>query len=479
MVRQLFRALAWSTILAVPALASQGCSSSDLTNPTSTLCCTDFKVGADLTGVDWGISGDGKVEFGAFMQASGDFTAAATATVSDLTSACQTLAVDLGAKEDAVVESDPGRRALGWCAAAAAQIQASGSIEVVAQAPSCTVSASVQGSCEAKCSAKAECQITPGNISARCEGGKISGKCEGSCSGSCQGSANVAVTCEGSCQGTCEGSCDGTCSGGLSGTCTGMCDGTCNGKATGTAGGIACDGTCEGTCSVAFKNPVCKGSCSGSCAGKCRGTCQAAADAKLECEGECSGSCDVEFKAPKCTGKLTPPSADCQGSAECSGSCSASANAKAECTPGSLEIKAAGNLNVQAQASLKANLPKILAIFQARGQLLVDTGTAVVDVGAKVAVKAPSLSLKAGLCVVPAVAAIAEAASNAGSSFEASGKVAGSLKLGQLAAPTPPRVNPDSPRAPRPAGFFVWVRLLFDMNKGRGFCELSVAVEQA
>ncbi len=433
MVRHLFRALAWSTILAVPVLGAQGCSSSDLTNPTDALCCKDFKVGADLTNVDWDIKGDGKVEFGAFMQASGDFTAAATATISDLTAACQTLAIDLGAKEDAVTESDPGLRANAWCAAVATQLQASGqgSIEVVAQAPSCTVSASVQGNCEAKCSANASCTVTPAQLAARCDGGSISGKCEGSCSGSCQGSANVAVTCEGSCSGTCEGSCSGECTGGLSGTCSGKCDGTCNGKATGTAGGAACSGTCEGKCDVAFTNPVCKGSCSGSCAGKCRGTCKADADVKLQCEGECSGSCDVELKAPKCSGTLKPPSAECQGSAECSGSCSASANAKAECTPGSLEIKAAGSLNVQAQASLKANLPKILAIFQARGKLLVDTGTAVASLGVSVTGKAPGFSAKAALCVIPAVEAIAEAASNAASSFEASGKVAGAIKIGQ------------------------------------------------
>jgi hypothetical protein len=429
MVRHLFRALAWSTILAVPVFGAQGCSSSDITGVADNLCCKDFKVGADLTNVDWGISGDGKVEFGAFMQASGDFTAAATATVSDLTAACQALAVDLGAKEDAVTETAPGQRAIDWCTTAAAQIKvaAGGSISIVAQPPTCTVSASVQGSCEAKCSANASCEVTPAQLTARCSGG-VSGKCTGECSGSCQGSANVAVTCEGSCSGTCEGSCDGTCSGGLSGTCSGMCTGTCDGKSTGGAA-ASCAGNCDGTCSVAFTNPVCKGSCSGSCAGKCRGTCTAAADAKLQCEGECSGSCSVEIQAPKCNGTLKPPSAECQGSADCSGSCSASANAKAECTPGSLEITAAGGLSVQAQASLKTNLPKILAIFQARGKILVDTGTAVATLGVNVTGKAPGFSAKAALCVVPAVEAIAEAATNAGASFEASGKIAGAIGM--------------------------------------------------
>lgn len=433
MARSVFHKLLAPVLLLAPlAVTGTGCEAADkLKDAQGSLCCTDFKVGADLTAVDWDIKGDGKVEFGAFMQAAGDFSAAASGVVVDLTNACQQIALDLGANEKDVVETDPGKQAIGWCAAAAAKIQAAGSIEVVAQPPRCSVSASAQGSCEAKCSAKAECEITPAQLEARCEGGEISVKCEGSCSGSCQGSAEVAVTCEGECSGTCEGSCEGTCEGGLSGTCEGTCEGTCNGKAT-PAGGMAnCAGTCDGKCSVAFKNPICKGSCKGSCAGKCRGTCKAAAGAKLQCEGECSGSCEGTAKAPKCNGKLTPPSAECQGSAECSGSCKASVEAKAECTPGTLEIKAAGNLTAQGIASLKANLPKILAVFQAKGKLLVDAGTATASLGVSVSAKAPNFSAKAALCVVPAVAVIGEAVANAADGFEASGKIAGSIKLGQ------------------------------------------------
>ncbi len=428
-MQNVIRKLSLATLLVIPVVTGAGCEAADKLKETQgDLCCTDFKVGADMTAVDWKIEGDGKVEFGAFMQATADFSAAASGVLLDLTNACQTLAIDLGASEKDVQETNPGQRAVLWCAAAAAKLQAAGSIEVSIQPPRCSVSASAQASCEAKCSAKAECELQPGEIEARCEGG-VSVKCEGSCEGTCQGSADVAVTCEGSCEGTCEGSCEGTCEGTLSGTCEGTCEGTCNGKSTANGGSAQCDGTCEGKCSVAFKNPICKGSCKGSCAGKCRGSCTAEAGAKLQCEGECSGSCSVEGKAPKCNGTLKPPRAECQGSAECSGSCKASAEAKAECTPGTIEIKAAGNLTAQGVASVKANLPKILAVFKARGELLVKTGTAVGELGVKVTAKAPNFSAKAALCVVPAVAAAADALSNAKSSFEASGKVAGAIKL--------------------------------------------------
>ena len=50
-------------ILGIPAVACD-----QIAGATDTLCCKDFKVGADLSAVDWDIEGEGAATFGAFMQ---------------------------------------------------------------------------------------------------------------------------------------------------------------------------------------------------------------------------------------------------------------------------------------------------------------------------------------------------------------------------------------------------------------------------
>ena len=388
------RLVAMPLALAGLALSAVGCEDA-LSNPLDTLCCTDFKVGADLTAANWEIEGEANAKFSAFMQASADFAGVTTAVVNDVASACQAMAVDMGADETAVTETDSAERAEAWCQLAVAQINAvvtaNGSIEVVAQPPSCEFSASAQASCEGKCSANVECEAELGNIEARCEAGKLSGKCDAECTGSCEGSANLAVSCEGACSGTCEGQCDGACSAGPSADCRGSCDGTCTGQ--------------------------------------CRGSCAVETGANVECEGNCTGGCSVELKAPRCTAELTPPSAECQGSAECSGSCKASASAKAECRPGSVEIAVTGNIDAKAIASLKLNLPKILLIAQARGEVLFQNATVLADLTASLVVDAPSLSAKAGLCAIPAAEALVTAGANLEASVSASASVLGAVGM--------------------------------------------------
>jgi hypothetical protein len=172
----------------------------------------------------------------------------------------------------------------------------------------------------------------------------------------------------------------------------------------------------------------CAGSCEGTCNGKCRGSCKADANANIQCEGECTGGCEVEVKAPKCKAEITPPEAECNASAECSGSCKASASAKAECKEPSLEIVATGSISAQAIGSLKLNLPKILAVFKARGQLMVQNAQLVADLGADISASGDFTgSVKASACVVPAVLAIGDAVVNATASVEASASVMGSL----------------------------------------------------
>lgn len=384
-----WRLAAMPFALAGLALTAQGCGENGIPG-AGDLCCTDFKVGADLSTADWGIDGSANVTFSAFMQATADFAGVTTAVVNDVASACQQMAVDMGADETEVTETDAAARATHWCQLAVAQInavvKANGTIKIVAQPPSCQFSASAQANCEAKCTADVSCEAELGDVKARCDPGKLSGKCDAQCTGSCEGSANLAVQCQGTCSGTCEGQCNGNCS------------------ATGAGG-------------------ECKGSCDGTCNGECRGSCAVDAGANVQCEGNCTGGCSVELRAPKCTAELTPPSAMCQGDAECSGSCNASASAKAECTPGSVEIEATGNIDATAIASLKLNLPKILLIAQARGEVLLQNAQVVVDLGVKVSADAPNLSVKAGLCVLPAAEAIATSLDNLQASVQASGSI--------------------------------------------------------
>lgn len=362
-------------VLGIPAV---GCD--QIAGATDTLCCKDFKVGADLGAVNWDIEGEGAATFGAFMQATADFAGTATAAVTEVGAACQAIAVDLGADANGVKETDNAKRTTAWCNLAVAQINAqlAGKLVVVAQPPSCSFNASVQANCEAKCSADVSCEAELGDIKARCTPAELSGKCKAECSGTCEGSANLAVTCTGVCEGTCEGKCSGACSKtGMGGDCRGACDGTCTGE--------------------------------------CRGACKVDAGAKVKCEGDCTGGCSVDVVAPKCKAELTPPSAKCQGKAECSGSCKASASAKAECTAPSIEVQFTGAASVDtdlAVASLKLNLPKILVAFEGRGKILAENAKALVDVTGSFVGNAKDLSVKAGLCAIPAGEALATAATN-------------------------------------------------------------------
>jgi len=383
-----WRLLAVPAALMVLGIPAVGCD--QIAGATDTLCCKDFKVGADLSAVDWEIEGDAKATFGAFMQATADFAGTTTAAVTEVGAACQAIAVDLGADANGVKETDNAKRTTAWCNLAVAQIKTKleGKVVVVAQPPSCSFNASVQANCEAKCTVEASCEAELGNIEARCTPAQLSGKCKGECKGSCEGSANLAVACTGVCEGTCEGKCNGACSKGTGADCRGACDGTCDGE--------------------------------------CRGSCKVEGTAKVKCEGDCTGGCMGELIAPKCKAELTPPSAKCQGKAECSGSCKASASAKAECTAPSVEVKFMGTASVDtdfAVASLKLNLPKILVAFEGKGKILLGNAKALGELTGSFVSSAGDLSVKAGLCAIPAGEALATSATNLQATVTASSSV--------------------------------------------------------
>lgn len=381
-------------MLGIPAVACN-----EIAGAADTLCCKDFKVGADLSAVDWDIDGDSAVTFGAFMQATSDFAGTATAAVADVGAACQAIAIDLGADPKSVRETDQAKRTTAWCNLAVTQIDTvlGGQVTVVAQPPTCSFNASVQANCEAKCSVEASCEAELGDIKVRCDPGEISGKCRAECSGTCEGSANLAVACDGVCQGTCEGKCDGN-------------------------------------CSVKGPGGECRGSCDSGCKGECRGSCKMDAGAKVTCTGDCTGGCSVDVVAPKCKGELKEPSAKCQGSAECSGSCRASASAKAECTEPSVEVRFAGNKTVDtdlAIASLRMNLPKIVGAALGKVTLLASNAEELATLTGSFASNAKDLSVKAGLCAIPAGEALAQAGSNLQATVTASTAVLGAVKIGK------------------------------------------------
>lgn len=357
-------------------------------NAQSTLCCSEFVPGNDLSAVDWGLEAQANVNYGALMQAMADFSATATAMATDVANACQAIATDLGAEPNAVKDTQPDKRATAWCNLAISKIKekaGSAKFTLDFQPPQCTVNASIQAGCEARCSAKVECEVTPGQIIARCDPGKLSGKCEADCSAKCEGSANLAVTCTGTCSGACEGTCNGTCDNMLGNQCNGRCNGTCEGK--------------------------------------CRGSCDVSGSAAVKCEGNCTGGCSVEVKAPKCTGELKPPSAECSADADCSASCKASASAKVDCTEPSLTLAAdVGAADVI--ATLKVNLPKLITVAEGRGKIAVDNAQVIVDASGSLTFD----STKAVACLVPASAAIAAALSNLEASLTASISVTAAIK---------------------------------------------------
>ena len=424
----------FATMFAASALA--GCGDKGVPgNPAGDLCCTDFKVGADLRGTDWGLDGAANAKFSVFAQASADLSAVATGALDDMFIACQNIAVDLGADPaDASVAGKGGKDGMdAWCTLAVAQINAkfgasgtfSGSLTVNYEPPKCSASFSATVDCQGSCDASAMCDVkaTP----PKCTGGTLSVECKGTCSGS----ASAAVSCTGECSGKCDGSCQAQA--GATVACKGKCDGTCTADAMAGGTGAQADGTCDGQCDGSCEmSGSASATCSGTCSGKCDADCKAQANVNFKCDG----SCDAEASPPTCEGGTLE--GGCMVSADCQASCNGSASAKAECTPPSVSIQAAaeatatGDAAIElhaALASLEANLPNILVVVKARGAAFTNTFTAVVNAGASVSGSVTS-SVKASACALAIVGVLGEASGNFAASLSAAGKITGALKIG-------------------------------------------------
>src|SRR6478752_2630671 len=192
-----FSALSVSTLIA-------GCS--DLKEAQDAACCKEFEAGADMTNVDFGVDASIKGSFSAFASAASDLSAVGTGAISDITTACRNIALDLGADaDDASVKGKGGADAMNaWCALAKGQISANfgasgklaGSISVDFEPPKCTASISAQANCQASCNASAECDLKANPP--KCTGGTL----QIECGGTCTASGKAAVACTASCEGS-------------------------------------------------------------------------------------------------------------------------------------------------------------------------------------------------------------------------------------------------------------------------------------
>jgi len=424
-----FAALVVSTLVA-------GCS--DLKDAQDAACCKEFEAGADMSAVDFGVDASIKGTFSAFASAASDLSAVGTGSISDVTTACRNIALDLGADVSDGPSAVGGTAALSaWCDLAKAQITANfgasgklaGSVSAKFEPPKCTASLTAQANCQASCDVSAECDIKANPP--KCTGGTLTVECGGSCTAS--GSADVA--CTGSCSGKCSGSCKA--SGGVKVDCKGKCEGTCtagaSGGATESGTGIqadgSCNGQCEGTCTLDADAP--KIECTGQCEGHCDAACKGSADVKVQCDGKC----DVEATPLKCEGGTLE--GGCSADASCKGSCNASASAKAECTPPSVSVVAAakGSLSAEGKvqyqtaiASLEANLPKILVVLQARGAAFTAGIKGAVDAGVTLT-GSGKLGAKGAVCGVLIASTIGTASDNFAASLSAAGNVTGAISL--------------------------------------------------
>ncbi len=199
-------------------------------------------------------------QIGVFVQSALEISRLTVQMRDEVRDACARMGKDLGVGANELGGEDP-RQA---CQAVRARIdqilRASGqaSLQVRADPPRCTVDANLEARCHAEC----KVQLTPAQIEARCEPGKLAGTCQG--------------TCQGSCDGTCAGSCNGTCSAtDAQGRCAGSCDGTCRGT---------CQGTCHASCQGTWQAPRCEGTLRGPSAdADCAAACRARADVKASC----------------------------------------------------------------------------------------------------------------------------------------------------------------------------------------------------
>ena len=349
--------------LAASSIFVTGCGTDPA--PTSVVC-TDFRVGADLSGATFGVTGDLQRSYSAFAQAAGDLAAVANAMLRDVGSSCRGLAIELGADPNTprvAGKSEPDAVRV-WCAIASERFdlvrpqltKAHFGLRVVT--PKCTIDTAFQSACEAQCKADESC--TESAATERCPASAREGICPGTCTGSCTGSETAPATCEGACTGTCYGTCG-----------TGE-------HALDCSEGCQCDKTCTGSCSADCSMP------SG-------GACNAA----------CSGSCSEPMMAEACSAPLATPT--CNGDVDCQKSCSASGAARANCGTGSfavlIDASAAGNPELaRIVSALERHLPPIFLASRGRANVLADGASDLLDSAGRILNRSDEIGAMGAAC---------------------------------------------------------------------------------
>jgi hypothetical protein len=360
-------------------------------------CCREFRVGYDMTITDFGVNPQVRFAYAAFAQAMGDYVAASTRMLDEVTGACRGLALDFGGSDnDPTVRGRTGEEAsFAWCNLAVRKLQSAfsdtlqvaGRLSVKFAPPDCFVDASFQEKCEASCTADPNCQEK--GVDERCQKSEQVGLCSGKCSGECLGSALVPASCEGKCGAECEG------------TCLGDCHGTCDGQ-------LQPAGRCKGTC---------LGVCEGFCKGRCTGECHYAKTAPAICDTQCKGGCAVPLKGLKCATDLGAPT--CAGNADCDANCKAIGQVRAACTAPSVAISTTEDIFNDPVVlgylrSLELNLPKLYNATEGRGPVLESDARAAIEAGErivadKVKVDKGKLGVKGTACALVIQAAADQA----------------------------------------------------------------------
>lgn len=350
-----------------------GCGTSPA--PTSVVC-TDFRAGADLSGSTFGVTGELQRPYFAFAQAAGDLSAVANQMLRDVGAACQGLAIELGADPaDARVrgmrETDAVRT---WCTIAAERFtsarprleKAHFAVQIVT--PRCTTDTSFQLACEQRCQGTTPC--TEASPEDRCPADAREGVCPGVCTGTCTGSESAPAACEGSCSGTCFGTCGAR---GKEGKDE-------HGKDARDCGaGCACTTVCKGTCTAAC----------------------APAEGSGRCDAVCAGTCSMAMIAKTCTKPLAAPT--CGGDLDCQKSCGASAAARASCPEGSLTVVIDSAARTDASvariaAALERHLPAIFLAARGRAKVLADGASDVLDSAGHILTRADELGPMGAAC---------------------------------------------------------------------------------
>jgi hypothetical protein len=412
MITNFKRAIGPVLVLAAVGVAAPGCGD-ELNGGGNQLCCNDGDIQVGGT-----ISADAEysAEMRVTLQAVADIAGIASASVSDLETACRSMAEQLDApkadRDAAQAIEDKTERMQAYCSVAVQAIASfKGSATITAEfaPPECSASVSASADCNAGCQVDAACDASA--TPPTCEGGKMTVSCQGSCSAE----AGASIQCQGTCTGSCEGSC--TAEGGVE--CAGKCDGTCEASAEGGGSGIqadgTCDGVCKGTCEVTAPNVQCEGSCNGSC----DASCEAEAGASVTCDGSCEG----EVEPLKCEGGELK--ASCEVDAECSANCDASVKAKAECTPPEVRIVVEGAADANVEAKLKAVLEANIGVIAALEARFSALGDALVTVSGNV--NADALAEIKVACIPVVVAALTGAVTDVEATVSASGSILGQV----------------------------------------------------